>query len=248
MARGGQNRSSAVMAQRAEAHDSLDDFPTPPWAGRALCQFLRGQLLQYLQLVDVREPAANRGHLVRVLAEHFREVIASDVHDYGAGFPLHDYLMPVQDEVRVAWTITNPPYRLAEGFIARALACSGVGVAMLVRTSFLEGAGRFTRLYDVTPPTHVLQFSERVVMHKGTLSEHGSTATSYAWVIWFKPHIGKPTQLHWIGTGARKRLTRAGDYPEDGMAVIEGVVALSADLQGKSPDGQRAPSDEGTLA
>jgi hypothetical protein len=36
-----QNRSSAVMQQRSEPHDSLDDFPTPPWATRALCEFLR---------------------------------------------------------------------------------------------------------------------------------------------------------------------------------------------------------------
>src|SRR3546814_6501707 len=31
-----QNTSHAVMAQRVEAHDSLDYFPTPPWATRAL--------------------------------------------------------------------------------------------------------------------------------------------------------------------------------------------------------------------
>ena len=37
-----QNRSSAVMQQRSEPHDSLDDFPTPPWATRALCQHLQG--------------------------------------------------------------------------------------------------------------------------------------------------------------------------------------------------------------
>lgn len=33
----GQNTSSAVMQQRTEPHDSLDFFPTPPWATRALC-------------------------------------------------------------------------------------------------------------------------------------------------------------------------------------------------------------------
>jgi hypothetical protein len=35
-----QNTSHAVMAQRFEALDSLDDFPTPPWATRALCEKL----------------------------------------------------------------------------------------------------------------------------------------------------------------------------------------------------------------
>jgi hypothetical protein len=33
-----QNTSHAVMAQRAEAKDSLDNFPTPPWATRALIE------------------------------------------------------------------------------------------------------------------------------------------------------------------------------------------------------------------
>ena len=33
-----QNTSHAVMAQRAELKNSLDDFPTPPWATRALVQ------------------------------------------------------------------------------------------------------------------------------------------------------------------------------------------------------------------
>jgi hypothetical protein len=33
-----QNTSHAVMAQRNEAKDSLDDFPTPPWATRTLLE------------------------------------------------------------------------------------------------------------------------------------------------------------------------------------------------------------------
>ena len=32
----GQNVSTAVMQRRIEPHDSLDFFPTPPWATRAL--------------------------------------------------------------------------------------------------------------------------------------------------------------------------------------------------------------------
>ena len=35
-----QNTSHAVMAQRSEAKDSLDDFPTPPWATRALFEHI----------------------------------------------------------------------------------------------------------------------------------------------------------------------------------------------------------------
>lgn len=35
-----QNTSYAVMQQRREAKDSLEDFPTPPWATRALCEWI----------------------------------------------------------------------------------------------------------------------------------------------------------------------------------------------------------------
>ena len=73
-----QNRSSAVMQQRAEPHDSLDDFPTPPWATRALCEWLGPEALADM---TCREPAANRGHMVRPLREYFAHVEASDVHD-----------------------------------------------------------------------------------------------------------------------------------------------------------------------
>jgi hypothetical protein len=39
-----QNRSHAVMAQRIEAADSPDDFPTPPWATRGLMEHVVGSI------------------------------------------------------------------------------------------------------------------------------------------------------------------------------------------------------------
>jgi hypothetical protein len=204
-----QNRSSAVMQQRSEAHDSLDDFPTPPWATRALTDWV-GRYHPLLAAQACREPAANRGHMVRPLLESFGAVHASDVHDYGAGFAVRDYLFgPISHITRTNWTITNPPFRLAEQFIARALELSTAGVAMLVRSAFLEGVGRFERLFSERPPTTVLQFSERVVMHKGRLAPEGSTATAYCWLVW--EHHCTGTSLEWIPP-CRKRLERASDY------------------------------------
>lgn len=204
-----QNRSSAVMQQRSEPHDSLDDFPTPPWATRALCEFIARYSDRRLGDLTCREPAANRGHMVKPLAEYFGQVLASDVHNYGAGFPVEDYLfgfLPTMTD----WTITNPPFRLAEQFIERARQSSSAGVAMIVRSAFLEGQGRFERLFSTTPPSHVLQFTERVVMHRGRLAPEGSTATAYCWLVWFHPRTG-PTIFDWIPP-CRKRLERAGDY------------------------------------
>ena len=202
------NTSSAVMQQRSEPHHSLDDFPTPPWATRALLEFL----FPYggAQLLNFREPAANRGHMVRPLAEVAGWIEASDIYDYGAGYPVQDYLFgPLPDWTD--WTITNPPFRLAEQFIERALATSRSGVAVIVRSAFLEGIGRHERLFSKTPPTDILQFTERVVMHKGKLSADGSTATAYCWVIWDKRVRRHHTQFHWIAP-CRKRLERPEDY------------------------------------
>jgi hypothetical protein len=203
-----QNRSTAVMQRRVEPHHSLDDFPTPPWATRALCEWLRDTL--GADLATRREPAANRGHMVKPLAEYFGHVSASDIHDYGAGFPVEDYLFGPPPPV-TGWTITNPPFRLAEQFIERALATSEDGVAVIVRAAFLEGIGRHARLFSKTPPTHVMQFTERVVMHKGKLSAQGSTATAYCWLVWDICQEPQPTQFGWVAP-CRSRLERPEDY------------------------------------
>lgn len=204
-----QNRSSAVMQQRSEPHDSLDDFPTPPWATRALCEFLVGMVNGPTPWdMTCREPAANRGHMVAPLGEYFDHVEASDIFDYGAGFERQDYLFGPLPEM-VDWTITNPPFRLAEQFIERMAKTSRVGFAVIVRAAFLESVGRFGTLFSLNPPSYVLQFSERVVMHKGRLAPDGSTATAYAWLVWIDGE--DDTRLRWIAP-CRKRLERASDY------------------------------------
>lgn len=211
-----QNRSSAVMQQRSEPHSSLDDFPTPPWATRALLEWIEEGIIDWggsphpMRFMTCREPAANRGHMVKPLSERFGKIEASDIFDYGAGFHQRDYLFG-PDPDPVDWTITNPPFRLAEQFITRALATSTRGAAVIVRSAFLEGVGRHRDLFSKRPPSEVLQFSERVVMHKGKLSAKGSTATAYCWLVWRLDDNAGGTRFHWIPP-CRKRLELASDY------------------------------------
>jgi hypothetical protein len=102
------------MATRVEPRDSLDYFPTPPWATRALCE----------HVIDIRgcsvwEPACGEGHMVGPLKQYAESVAASDVHDYGFG-AVHDFLWhgahPEYDWIRQpAWLGTRlswiPPCR-----------------------------------------------------------------------------------------------------------------------------------------
>jgi hypothetical protein len=203
----GQNRSTAVMQRRVEPHDSLDDFPTPPWATRALCEWLHGE--GHIEAsMTCREPAANRGFMVRPLSEFFAAVEAADIHDYGEGYPILDYLFGEAPPL-VDWTITNPPFRLAEQFLQRMLDTSRRGCAVIVRSAFLEGRARFDRLFSVRPPAVVLQFVERVPMVKGDVDRDAASATSYSWLVW----IGREhdTRLRWLPP-CRARLERDSDY------------------------------------
>lgn len=223
-----QNRSSAVMQQRIEPHDSLDDFPTPPWATRAICEFLTSIGFTDLAISDCREPCANRGHMVKPLREVFGHVLASDIFDYGAGFRVQDYLFGPDDHFdRTDWTFLNPPFRLAQEFIERAQRLSRIGVAVIARSAFSEGQTRAEEMFVPNPPSYELQFSERVVMLKGRLVRAGaidpgavkpgtkaSTATSYSAFIWLKRDAAPAdTRKRWIAP-CRLRLEREGDYPK----------------------------------
>lgn len=203
-----QNTSHAVMAQRIEPHDSLDFFPTPPWATRALCEWIAGHG-STVAMMKAWDPACGEGHMSRPLAEYFETVKASDIAPYNGAGTVQDFLF--SDYCTADWIITNPPFRLAERFAAHAFKLSQRGVALLVRTSFLEGQERFRELFDVSPPTDILQFTERVPMHKGRLEKSGSTATAYCWLVWHKRNFPGRTEFHWIAP-CRKRLEKDTDY------------------------------------
>ena len=203
-----QNTSHAVMAQRIEPSDSPDDFPTPPWATRALVEHVIKEK-DALAMQSCLEPACGAGHMAKVLKEYFREVRVSDAHDYQYG-PVHDFLSVPYEADAVDWIITNPPFRLAEEFVLRGLIMARVGVAILARTVFLESVGRYERIFQHRPPSAFAQFVERVPMVRGRLDSKASTATGYAWLVWDKRADGTPSVV-WIPP-CRKSLERKSDY------------------------------------
>jgi hypothetical protein len=208
-----QNTSTAVMQRRIEPHDSLDYYPTPAWATRALCEYVsivEGGSVKHLR---AWEPACGEGHMARPLAEYFETVFASDVHGHGYGQTL-DFLWPYEGP-EWNWIITNPPFRLADQFAHTAIDRATHGVALLVRSAFLEGMERYRTLFSVRKPSAILQFTERVPMVKGRVDESASSATAYSWIVWrCRPHKPAPDNVPamvWIPP-CRKRLEREGDY------------------------------------
>lgn len=180
------NRSSAVMQQRSEPADSLDYFPTPPWATRALCEYV------IKPSGTVLEPACGEGDMAKPLGEYFNRVFASDIFNYGYG-SVSDYLTTPNAS---DWMITNPPFNLALDFILKGLDETTKGVAVLVRSAFFESKGRYVKLFKDRPPTTVAPFVERVAMLKGRLDRNAGSATSYAWFVWEHGKTG--TEMVWI--------------------------------------------------
>lgn len=230
-----QNRSSAVMARRDEAPDSLDYFPTHPWATRAFIQHVMKPLGLYRPDLTVWEPACGEGHMVIVLSDEFAVTHASDVFDYGRGFPVFDFLSLANTLETVEppfgrpdWIITNPPFKCLQLFLELALAVATDGVALFGRISLLEGGDRFAGLWQPWRRHAVYaQYVERVPIVKGRLDPKAKSATAYGWLVIDKRRPF-PETLPGFGVTAiptvfippcRAELVRPGDYREEWAAA-----------------------------
>lgn len=240
----------SLMGSRVEVISSLDYFPTPPWATRALME----HVLPSIGIRDVDsawEPACGEGHISGVLEEYVRgTVVATDIFDYSEGdealWPAgwagcRDFLDETAASPVADWIITNPPFgEKALAFTLRALALAKVGVAMFVPLRWIETVDRYEKLFKPTPPTVFAPFVERVNLCKGKWDPKGSTATSYCWMVWVKDR--DPRAPFWVPPGCRKALSRADDVerftnaPEDAPADATGAVIDHDPITGEVED------------
>jgi hypothetical protein len=199
----------STMAARVEPGDSLDYFPTPPWATRALIERVLPHIGVGL-VGPVWECACGEGHMSEVLAE-YALTVASDIVSYRPGQTAQDFLNVALPTPEAAWIISNPPFgEQTLQFVLRALELARIGVAMFVRSQWaVEGIKRYERIFRDHPPTCFAPFVERVPLCKGRWDPDGSTATAYAWLVWV--HGREPMAPFWIPPGCRKALTRPSD-------------------------------------
>lgn len=208
----------AIAHHRIEPAGSLDFFPTPPWATRALFEHVLKQhgRLGHCKVQYARDPCCGEGHMSEVMKEYFRVVIAGDVGDYDYEYEKADFLQKTAaDGDAVDWIIMNSPFgQLAEDFCLKSIQLAGVGVAMLVRLQWLETPGRYERIFKNNPPSIVAVFSERVPIHKGRWVINGKTMTAYVWMLWIKGM--EPQPIFFIPPGCRVALTKLEDAEKFG--------------------------------
>ena len=168
------------------------------------------------------EPACGDGAIVRPLQDAGIEVVASDICDYGfpntivgdfldqdfQPFKVTGYsiLKSVADRVHYfspfgEGIVTNPPYRLAQRFVERALETVPY-VAMYLRLNWLESSARM-ELFQNSGLTRVLVSSRRLPMQH----RHGwdgprvkSSNMGFCWYVWDRrsPQKDKEPILKWF--------------------------------------------------
>ena len=190
-------KSLLVNGRSKKYSDTLDFYPTPPWATRALCEFV------VMPKGSVLEPACGEYHISNTLKEYNLKVTSKDIM-YGDDF------LACKSKKKYDWVITNPPYEYASEFLQKSLALSNVGTAFLVRYTFLESKKRYETIFRDNPPSVIGQFTERIAFNSGRMSKVGKTGVAYCWVVWLKEN-NHSTQFLFIPP-CKNKLEREKDY------------------------------------
>ena len=146
------------------------------------------------------EPMAGNGDLSKKLIEMGCNVISYDIIE--RNYPLDKVIDFFQvKEIPSGYSIlTNPAYKIAKESVLHALNLvdDRQFVIMFLKTTFLEGKGRYNDLFSKYPPKCVYVFVERQICAKGGNFENvQSSAVSYAFFVWQKGFKGD-TIVKWI--------------------------------------------------
>ncbi len=133
------------------------------------------------------EPCAGEGHIVRVLESKGLFVSPNDI-TWPHGF---DMTQPENWLLR-DWTITNPPFNKATPILQNAYEHSRIGVAFLLRLSYLEPCVDRARWLQLHPPTRVIILNPRPKFRSDT---NGSDSVTTAWFVWRKSDNSQMTKI-----------------------------------------------------
>lgn len=171
-------------------------YPTPPSAIRALLSVERFE-------GDIWEPACGDGAISRELVAAGYDVIATDITDWGYGYPGYDFLTLENPFARNI--VTNPPYGwgLADRFVEKGLAFTaetGGRVAMLLNIASLCHPKRHDDFVH-QPPSVIYALDECVCFPLGdpTRATTHTLKHRYAWLIWDHAHKGDSV-IRWLST------------------------------------------------
>jgi len=172
----------------------MDYYSTPVECTEALINTV-GHLLPGM----VWEPACGTGAISQVLKGYGRDVLSTDIAEYGYGFGGEDFLKAERPHGHCI--ITNPPFSAAAEFVAKA-ASFHMPFAMLLKATFWH-AERRRKLFLETGPSHIIAMTWRPAF----VPERGQSSTmDFIWTVWGDKPSPTCTYLP-VGRGVREKIS-----------------------------------------
>lgn len=179
--------SAIVGSMQKWERKPADFYPSPPEVTYSLIPHIEDILPAG---ASIWEPACGDGAMSKVFEDVGYAVTSTDLReDSGYGVGGVDFLDQFDD--RFDAIITNPPFKVAEKFIAHALQQAPV-VAMLLKSQYWHAARRLG-LFEGNPPAKVLALTWRPSFLE---KERGSSPLmDVIWTVWSAQHSG-PTAFY----------------------------------------------------
>jgi uncharacterized UPF0146 family protein len=147
-----------------------------------------------LQRVNIRgkviEPTAGPGAMARVLVAHGCQVITNDIdpqHPTDTHEDATDPFAPMWNPyVQPDWVVANPPFTVAHDILPLAYSAAKIGVAFLLRLSYLEPCANRGAWLDA----HASNMTDLIIFGQPRPSFTGDGRTdnvTTAWMVWKKP-------------------------------------------------------------
>jgi hypothetical protein len=174
------------------ARDQHDWYVEPEWCSRRLFEEEPFTGLVY-------DPACGGGNIIKSAAACRLQAAGSDIVDRGHGAGTVDFLTSA--DLLVPNIVCNPPFDLAERFVARALRCASRKVALLLPATWHCGDKR-SRWLATTPLRKILFLTPRPSMPPGhvlaTGAKPGGGTKDFAWYVWLAGAPPGPIEAGWL--------------------------------------------------
>ena len=206
-----------MVARHSNFDETKDFIPTPPFATRALYEYVLPELKEDAHRLSVWDPACGEGHMCRVFEEYGHPtVLGTDKYhpSYGAtNTQTLDFTAASDVEGEVDVIVTNAPYKHLNKFIENSMRASNRYVCMLVRIQALTGQTRWRNFYASNPPTRIGVFSDRIPFKTGRVVRKCSKMFDHMWMVWDKwGDNNLACNMVWIPPSAQRLLEKGQDY------------------------------------
>jgi hypothetical protein len=154
--------------------DNPDEFfPTAEGTTRAFMPVLR----EIGWPNDVWECACGEGHMSKELIKGGFKVVSTNLTDRGYGLRGVDFLK--QQTAVASSIVTNPPFSLADDFVAHALTWLGIEhVALLLPNGIYHAKNRM-KLFEAYKPSLILPLTWRL-----DVTSAGNPTMNCSWYVW----------------------------------------------------------------